>query len=168
MRWLWITAALAFLLDQGSKVWVFSGLNLEQRGQVDVWPPFVVFRPGLNTGINFGLFSEGTDTQRWILIAIALAFCVFVLVWARSSFARRIEFISAGLVIGGALGNVLDRVIHPGVLDFLNMSCCGFTNPYVFNIADVFIFAGAFGLALFTGSTGAKKPRGKTKRKKGA
>ena len=59
-----------------------------------------------------------------------------------------------GLLIGGALANVLDRVIYGYVLDFLNMSCCGINNPFVFNLADVFIFAGAIGLVLFEG----KKP----------
>ena len=52
--------------------------------------------------------------------------------------------------MGGALGNVADRLIYGYVLDFLNMSCCGINNPFVFNIADVFIFAGALGLVLFT------------------
>lgn len=47
------------------------------------------------------------------------------------------------------MGNVLDRVVYGAVADFLNMSCCGFTNPYAFNIADVAIFAGAFGLIFF-------------------
>jgi len=59
--------------------------------------------------------------------------------------------LSAGLVIGGALGNVADRLLYGYVLDFLNMSCCGLNNPYVFNLADVFIFAGAAGLILFEG-----------------
>jgi signal peptidase II len=52
-------------------------------------------------------------------------------------------------VIGGALGNVYDRVAYGYVLDFLNMSCCGIRNPFVFNVADVFIFAGAAGLIFF-------------------
>ena len=51
-----------------------------------------------------------------------------------------------GLVIGGALGNVFDRLYHGAVVDFLNMSCCGINNPFSFNIADVWVFAGAFGL----------------------
>lgn len=54
------------------------------------------------------------------------------------------------------LGNVLDRVLYGYVLDFLNMSCCGFNNPYVFNVADIFVFGGAAGLILFEGR--AKKP----------
>jgi len=51
--------------------------------------------------------------------------------------------LGAGLVVGGAIGNALDRVIYGAVADFLNMSCCGLNNPYVFNVADIAIFAGA-------------------------
>jgi signal peptidase II len=57
---------------------------------------------------------------------------------------------SAGLLIGGALGNIIDRIYYGAVVDFLNMSCCGINNPYSFNVADVFVFAGAFGLVLFS------------------
>ena len=67
-------------------------------------------------------------------------------------------------LIGGALGNVLDRVLYGAVADFLNMSCCGIENPYAFNVADIAIFAGAFGLVLFPGSGSGK---GSPKRKKG-
>jgi signal peptidase II len=63
------------------------------------------------------------------------------------------------LLVGGALGNVVDRVIYGAVADFLNMSCCGFTNPYAFNVADISIFAGAIGLALFSGGGSAPKRR---------
>ena len=63
---------------------------------------------------------------------------------------RRIVQISAGLVIGGAIGNVIDRLVYGAVADFLNMSCCGFENPYSFNVADISIFVGALGLILLT------------------
>ncbi len=71
--------------------------------------------------------------------------------------------ISAGLLVGGALGNVIDRVIYGAVADFLNMSCCGIENPYSFNIADIAIFAGALGLVLFMGKPTPSAP---TKRRK--
>ena len=59
--------------------------------------------------------------------------------------------ISGGLLIGGALGNVVDRLLYGYVLDFLNMSCCRINNPFVFNVADIFIFVGAAGLILLDG-----------------
>ena len=63
----------------------------------------------------------------------------------------RMMRISAGLLVGGALGNVVDRVLYGAVADFLNVSCCGIENPYAFNVADIAIFAGAVGLVLFGG-----------------
>ncbi|RDC74895.1 signal peptidase II [Rhodovulum sp. 12E13] len=150
MRALWIAAAMAFAIDQATKYGVIWGLDLITLRQIDVAPPYLVFRKGLNTGVNFGLLSGDSDALRYGLIAVALVLCGLVLWWARG-FSRRVEFVSAGLLVGGALGNALDRVFHPGVLDFLNMSCCGIDNPYIFNVADVFIFAGAIGLVLFSG-----------------
>ncbi len=158
MRALWIAAAAAFTLDQASKYGVIYGMDLITLRQIDVVPPFLVLIKGLNTGVNFGLFSGGSDALRYGLVALAIGLCALVVYWARS-FQRPIEHVSAGLLVGGALGNALDRVFHPGVLDFLNMSCCGIRNPYIFNVADIFIFAGAIGLILFSGRD-ARDPSG--------
>ncbi|MEL6522522.1 MAG: signal peptidase II [Pseudomonadota bacterium] len=150
MRLLWISAAIAFALDQATKYGVIYGLDLA-NGDVDVLPPLLVFRKGLNTGINFGWLSGASFDTRWLLIGVAVAISAGLVFWAYRSFERPVQFISAGLIVGGAMGNVLDRLIHPGVLDFLNMSCCGIANPYIFNVADIFIFAGALGIAFLTG-----------------
>ena len=168
MRLLWISALIAFALDQATKYGVIYGLGLVRKGEIEVFPPLLVFRKGMNTGINFGLFSDGADAMRWVLILVAVGISSLVVLWARRSFRKPVEFVAAGLVVGGALGNAIDRVIHPGVLDFLNMSCCGIDNPYVFNVADVFIFAGAFGLAFLTGDGGNTGKRGAARAKKGA
>jgi signal peptidase II len=67
--------------------------------------------------------------------------------------------VSGGLLVGGALGNVIDRIVYGAVADFLNMSCCGIENPYAFNVADISIFLGAVGLVLFAGNPPkARKP----------
>lgn len=150
MRLLGIIAIIAFAVDQFSKWAIVHGLDLLNRGAIDVLPPFLNFRMGWNRGVNFGLFANDADTMRWVLIALALIICVFVGRWALREGGAKV-LISAGLLIGGALGNVLDRVIYGAVADFLNMSCCGLNNPFTFNIADVFIFAGAIGLILWTG-----------------
>jgi signal peptidase II len=81
--------------------------------------------------------------------------------WIRREGAGRWAQISAGLLVGGALGNVIDRIVYGAVADFLNMSCCGIENPYAFNVADIAIFAGAIGLILFTG--GDEKGKGQRK-----
>ncbi|MBY6154857.1 signal peptidase II [Vannielia litorea] len=163
MRTLTLFAVIAFVIDQASKWFVFQWLNLWERQRIDVIDPLLVFRPGINEGINFGLFGGGSGAQRVILIVIALVLCIALAVWAARSFTTRRAFASAGMVIGGALANALDRVLFPGVLDFLNMSCCGISNPYLFNLADVFIFAGAFGLILWTGEKKAADEGGETR-----
>ena len=158
MRLLAITAVLAFAVDQATKYGVIWGLDLITLRQIEVAPPYLVFRKGLNTGINFGLFSGDSDALRYGLIALALGLSGLVVWWARR-FTRPVEHVAAGLLVGGALGNATDRVFHPGVLDFLNMSCCGIANPYIFNVADMFIFAGAIGLVAFSGNgeTGTRR-----------
>lgn len=148
-RIFWATI-IAFLLDQGSKYAVIHGMELARIRAIDVMPPLLNFRYGENRGINFGLFGDGSDASRWFLIGLALVICVAVLLWARRNAQGWLAQVSAGLLIGGALGNVVDRLIYGYVLDFLNMSCCGINNPFVFNVADIFIFAGALGLIFFT------------------
>lgn len=149
MRLLTLAALFWFLLDQGSKWGVRVGLDLVEGGTYPVLPPLLVFRLGWNDGINFGLFGDSPDAMRWVLTAIALAISAAVFVWARKTFAHPLAFLAAGSLIGGALGNALDRVLFGAVVDFLNMSCCGIQNPFVFNLADVGIFLGAFGLIFF-------------------
>ncbi|AXI40987.1 signal peptidase II [Sulfitobacter sp. SK011] len=137
----------AFLIDQASKYVVIHMMELARIRSIDVLPPVLNFRYGENRGINFGL---GDGVSIWFLIVLALVICLAVTLWLRRSEQGFWAQISGGLLVGGALGNVADRLIYGYVLDFLNMSCCGINNPFVFNIADIFIFAGALGLVLFT------------------
>ncbi len=163
MRLAGVVAGGTFLLDQATKLAVVHGLNLIERGGIDVLSPYLSFRMAWNQGINFGLFAHDADVMRWVLIAVALAISGWVWLWVRREAAGPRAEIAAGLLIGGALGNVVDRVIYGAVADFLNMSCCGIENPYAFNVADVAIFAGALGLVLFSGPppTDRKAARGK-------
>ncbi|SHI82963.1 signal peptidase II [Wenxinia saemankumensis] len=145
---LW-TALVVFVVDQLTKYVVVHLLNLAQRQAIDVFPPFLNFRMAWNRGVNFGLLS-GAD-MRWVLIAIAVGVSALVLVWVWRGQGSRWMHLSAGLLVGGALGNVLDRLLYGAVADFLNMSCCGIDNPFAFNVADIAVFAGALGLVFFTG-----------------
>ena len=149
LRTLIITAVATFALDQASKWLVVQQLNLKELGEIDVIPPLLNLRMAWNEGINFGLFANSADLMRWVLIALALVISGYVVWWVAKERAGRWSMISAGLLVGGALGNVVDRVIYGAVADFLNMSCCGFENPYSFNIADIAVFAGALGLVAF-------------------
>lgn len=163
MRAAALAALVTFGLDQASKLAVVQGLDLANRGEIDVWPPFLVFRMAWNRGINFGLLAGHTDLARWLLIAVACAISAWVWFWVRKTEPSRLTQVCAGLLVGGALGNVIDRLVYGSVADFLNMSCCGIENPYAFNVADIAIFLGALGLALFAGKGTAGNPprRGK-------
>ena len=145
-----------FLADQASKYYVVHVLQLKEGQPIDVFSPYLVFTMAWNRGVNFGL-GAGFDVK-WILIAVAVAISAAVLIWLWRHPAKRMTYVAGGLLIGGALGNVVDRLLYGAVADFLNMSCCGFRNPFAFNIADVAIFVCAIGIA-FSDSGAPKKKR---------
>jgi len=149
MRLVFWGAFWAFLLDQASKYYVVHWLGLSRIRSIDVLPPILNFRYGENTGINFGLFGDESALLRWGLIVFSGLVAAAVWYWTQRQERPWTVTLSAGILIGGALGNMVDRIIYGYVLDFLNTSCCGISNPFVFNLADVFIFGGAFGIILF-------------------
>ncbi len=151
MRIVFWVGLVTIVIDQLSKYLVVHMLNLARVRTIDVLPPWLNFHMGWNTGVNFGVLP----LNRWLLIAVALIISAAVLVWVRRAPGGRWHGISAGLLVGGAIGNVIDRLIYGAVADFINMSCCGINNPFVFNIADIAVFAGASGLVIFSNS---KKP----------
>ncbi len=141
-------------LDQATKWLVVDGLDLRGRLAIDVLPPLLNLRMAWNRGVNFGLLANEGEITRWALVALALAISAWVWRWvARAGEGRRVQA-AAGLLVGGALGNVIDRIRWGAVADFLNMSCCGIDNPFAFNLADAGVFAGAVGLVLFAGRGG--------------
>ncbi len=162
MRTLTFAALATFAADQASKLYIIHGLDLRNRGSVDVIDPLLNFRWAENRGVNFGLLSHDAEFMRWVLIALAVVISGWVLHWARRDGFTRWGQISAGLLIGGAAGNVVDRVTYGYGADFLIMTCCDIDNPYAFNVADIGIFAGAIGLVLFTGKSqsGTAAPKG--------
>ncbi len=152
MRTLAFASIITLIFDQITKFGVVQFLNLKELGRLDVLPPLVNFRMAWNRGVNFGLFASDEGTARWILIAVSLLAVGFILWWVRRDRMGGLAQVFAGLLIGGALGNALDRVIYGAVADFLNVTCCGYVNPWSFNVADIAIFVGAFGLVLFSGN----------------
>lgn len=159
-----LTGVGVFLLDQLSKWLIVHVLDLINLQIIHVFPPLLTFRMGWNRGINFGLFASDADTARWVLIALSLAISAWVIWWlTRAKFDSVLVKISGGLLVGGALGNVIDRLIYGAVADFINMSCCGINNPFVFNVADIAIFAGAIGLVFFTPNPEDRDARRKTR-----
>ena len=161
-----LVALVTIVADQASKITVVFGLDLINRIEMDVVPPFLVFRMAWNQGMNFGLFGDGSAVVRWTLIAVALVISGWVWVWVRREKGGVWVQVAAGLLIGGALGNVIDRIAYGAVADFINMSCCGIDNPFAFNVADVAVFAGALGLVVATNRADGKgKPKPGTRRK---
>lgn len=157
-----LSAIVAFLIDQVSKYVIIHMWGLRAGRQIEVLPPYVNFIYGENRGINFGLFGDGSEASRWFLIVLATVICGVVTVWLRRSRQPMMAVIGGGLLVGGALANVLDRVLYGYVLDFLNNSLPGYNNPFVYNLADVFIFAGALALIFFASDGKSdKKPRKK-------
>jgi len=146
-----LAALLVFLADQVTKWAVVVAMDLRTLGRIEVLPPFLTFRMAWNEGINFGLLAGHGDLGRWLLIALALGISAWVWLWVRKPGHTLLERTAAGLLIGGALGNVIDRLRWGAVADFLNMSVPGIENPFSFNVADIAIFIGAIGLALLAG-----------------
>ncbi len=157
MRLVFWVGFWTFLLDQATKYLVVHWMNLRTLHEIDVLPPFLNLRMAWNYGINFGLLGDPSGITRWVLIAVALIVAGGVLWWVRRDPPGAAGYAAAGLMVGGALGNVVDRLLYGAVADFLNMSCCGFENPYAFNVADIAVFAGAMGLIFFTGHKNAPK-----------
>ncbi|MCY3878086.1 MAG: signal peptidase II [Rhodobacteraceae bacterium] len=147
MRLALAAAFAAFAADQALKLYVLTVLDLDRLFSRDVLPPYVNFRMGWNRGINFGLFDSESEALRWILIGVSILLAFAALYWCARR--RRVERIFTGLLAGGALGNALDRLLHGAVVDFLNVTCCGVENPFVFNLADAAIVGGAFGLVAY-------------------
>ena len=153
-------AALVVALDRATKLFVVEALDLRTRLAIPVIDPWLNFTMAWNEGINFGLFDFGA-AGRWLLILLALAIVAALAVWARRGGWP--QAIGAGAIIGGALGNVWDRLRFGAVADFINMSCCGIRNPFAFNLADAAIFGGAALLILVGRSTARDaQPRNRT------
>jgi len=137
-------AILILVVDQLTKAWILDGLSLREVGQVLVWPPLLNFSYVENTGVSFGLFGGGG--ARWVL-AIFSILVAGVLSWWALKAERRLLAVAIGLVIGGAIGNVIDRIRFGYVVDFVDVSGIGFF-PWVFNVADSAITIGVLLLIL--------------------
>ena len=143
-----LISSFIFDFDQISKLYVVHFLDLSNRLSITVLPGFINFKMAWNEGINFGLFANSSEIMRIILnyhFDINL-YWDFIL---GNKTKKLFLLFYASAIIGGALGNVIDRVIYGAVADFLNITCCGLYNPYSFNIADISIFLGVIGIIFF-------------------
>ena len=147
-------AALTFLADQATKFFVLRIFDLPLGGALVV-TPFLDLVLTLNRGISYGLFPQESELGRWFLVALKIAAAALFIYWiARTS--SRLVAAALGLLVGGALGNALDRALYGAVIDFVSLHAFGW-RWYVFNLADSAIVAGVVGLMYDALSGGASK-----------
>lgn len=135
----WLTALAVFVLDRLSKWWIVEVYDLPEKGSVAILP-FFSLTMVWNQGISLGLFQADSDLGRWLLIGVTGAISLALAVWL-ARVETRLLAVAIGLVLGGAVGNILDRLIYPGVADFFHFHAFG-ASFYVFNVADSAISIG--------------------------
>ena len=145
MGWGLAAALLVLALDQASKWWILSGLDLPARQRVHVLP-FVDFTMVWNQGVTFGLFQQGGHWGPWVLAAIALLVVALLVAWMRRA-ERAWTACALGAIAGGAVGNIIDRLRFGAVEDFIHLHAGGFS-WYVFNVADAAVVCGVAALVL--------------------
>ena len=136
-------ALLVLLLDQALKLWLLFGLDLGANGPFRILP-FLDFVLTWNTGISYGLFPQDSALGQWALLAFKIAAVILLWGWL-SQVTSRLTALALGLIIGGALGNAVDRLTYGAVVDFayLHLNAVGVNfGWYVFNLADTAIVAG--------------------------
>jgi signal peptidase II len=131
-------AAAVVVADQAMKAWILTGLNLPQLVTLKVAGPFYLTMVW-NPGVSFGFLQAQHDLVRWALAAFSIAVAVMLAVWVRRT-ERPLFAVAIGLVMGGAVGNVIDRIRFGAVADFVDVSRLYF--PWVFNVADSAISVG--------------------------
>ena len=156
-----VAAVITVLADQALKLWLLFVFDLGARGIVTL-TPFLDLALVWNTGISYGLLPQEGPLGQWILLALKAIAVVLLWIWlARTS--SRLTALSLGLIIGGAIGNAIDRLAYGAVADFVlfHVTTATFSFKwYVFNLADVAIVAGVIGLLYETlmGGDAAKAP----------
>jgi signal peptidase II len=156
-----IAAIVTLILDQASKLWLLNIFDIAHRGAVRVTSFFDLVL-AWNIGISFGWLQNDSQAAQLALMAVKAVAVVALAIWmARSQ--TRLATLALGMIIGGAVGNAIDRLAYGAVVDFalLHVEIAGHTyNWYVFNLADVAIVAGVAALLYdsFIGVPAAKVP----------
>ncbi len=152
-RWLWgplsalgaWVALLTLALDQASKWWVLLVYRLRDAPRTVEVTPFLNFVYVENRGISYGLLQLDSALGQRLLAGFAVLAVLAMAVWLAWGVTERLVAASLGLIMGGAAGNAIDRLVLGGVADFIQLHAFGFY-WYVFNIADAAIVAGVCGL----------------------
>ncbi len=155
-----IVAALVGVIDQAAKLWLLDVFGLAGRAPVALGP-FVDLVVTWNAGISYGLFQQEGALGQWALLAFKAVAVALLWIWLARA-PSRLTAVALGLIIGGAVGNAVDRLHWPGVMDFVlfHIETAGWRfRWYVFNLADVAIVAGVAGLLYNSLLTGAPQKR---------
>ncbi|MCX2723863.1 signal peptidase II [Roseibium salinum] len=138
-----LIALAGVILDQVTKLWLVYGFKLAVNGPVELLPVLDLVLVW-NRGISYGLFEQNSDLGRWLLVVLTGAVTIGLWIWSARCQSRLVA-LALALVIGGAIGNGIDRMAFGAVVDFVHFHV-GTFSWYVFNLADVWIVAGVAGL----------------------
>ncbi len=157
-----VVALVSAAADQATKLWLIDVVDLGSRGIVSV-TPFLDLVLTWNRGISYGLFQQQGPLGQWGLLGIKVIAVALLWIWL-SRATTRLTALALGLIIGGALGNAIDRLAYGAVADFVlfHVTTTTFSFKwYVFNLADTAIVAGVIGLLYesLAGDRAAKAPR---------
>jgi len=133
-------AIAIFIVDQAIKYYVSVPLALKERGQIELLP-FFNLTWAENRGVSMGFLTAETDTMRWMLVALTALIAAVVLVWMWRERARG-DIIALAMILGGALGNILDRARVGYVIDYADLHIGTFRPFLIFNVADAAITLG--------------------------
>lgn len=153
-------AALAFLVDQAHKWWMLNIIGINEGDRLEVIPGIFDLVLVWNRGVSYGLLQQEGLIGRLALVLFALLAVIGLAIWLARGEHSRLNAVAIGLIMGGALGNALDRLIREGVADFFDFYINGY-HWYTFNIADIAIVAGVAALlydAVFISPKTAVKP----------
>lgn len=151
-----IFAAIAFILDQITKWVIAVPLSLERKGLIEL-TSFFDLRWAENCGISLSMFASCTDTTRWTLVAVTGIVAGAVAFWMTREQAKG-DVIALAMILGGALGNIVDRVRFGYVVDFADLHIGEFRPFMIFNVADACITLGVLLLVARALLLGEKAP----------
>jgi len=138
-----VIAGITLAIDQGHKWWMLGPFDIAAVQPVRLGP-YLDLVLAWNRGVSYGWFSQSTELGKWLLVGLAVVITGFLFSWLVKA-NTRLGGVALGLLIGGAVSNALDRVLHGAVADFFAFHGFGYS-WYVFNLADVAIVAGVAAL----------------------
>jgi signal peptidase II len=152
-----LVAAGIFVFDQVTKLWILFGLDLMQVGRIPLLP-FFDLTMVWNYGISYGLFQQDGNFGRYVLIGIKIVASIVLWFWAVQTPSKLMR-VAMAFIIGGALGNAVDRAAYGAVADFAHLHWGDFS-WYVFNVADAAIVVGVVLMLYDAFVRGEKEPAG--------